>query len=93
MAAALRHLGIAAHAAQRVEAARQLLEQSTGLFREAGLLAAAAENLVELAYIAYSRHRQDEVMPLLDEAGALARAAHAHRTLREVSGARAVLSG
>ena len=37
MSQALRHLGIAAHAARRLEAARQRLEESTRLRREAGL--------------------------------------------------------
>jgi hypothetical protein len=92
MAEALRHLGIAAHAAGHMEAARQRLEESTRLRRESGLLAGAAANMVGLAYIAAAQHRNDDVLALLDEAGAIAGACQAHRILQQVSEARSELS-
>lgn len=93
MSEALRHLGIAAHAARRLEVARQRLEESTLLRRETGLLAGAAANMVGLAYIAAAQNRDDDVMALLDEADSIAGPAQAHRILQQVSEARAELSG
>ena len=90
---ALRHLGIAAHAAGRMDLARQRLEESTRLRREIGLLAGAAANMVGLAYIAAAQGRHGDAMALLDEAGAIAEANDARRILRQVSEARAELSG
>jgi hypothetical protein len=49
MSEALRHLGIAAHAAGDLDAARQRLEESTRLRREIGLWPGVAANLVGLA--------------------------------------------
>jgi tetratricopeptide (TPR) repeat protein len=92
MAEALRHLGIAAHAAGRFEAARQRLEESTRLRRETGLLAGAAANMVGLAYIAAAQHRNADALALLDEAGAIAGACQAPRILQQVSEARTELS-
>jgi tetratricopeptide (TPR) repeat protein len=92
MAEALRHLGIAAHGAGRLEAARQHLEESTRLRREIGPLPGAAANLVGLAYIAAAQERGDDALALLDEAGAIARASQAHRILQQVNEARAALS-
>ncbi len=92
MSEALRHLGIAAHAAGHLDAARQRLAESTRLRREIGLLAGAAANLVGLAYIAAAQGRRDDALALLDEAGVLAGATGAQRILRQVSQARAELS-
>ena len=92
MAEVLRHLGIAAHAAQRLETARQHLEESTRLRREIGQSAGAAANMVGLAYIAAAQHRGDDALALLDEASAIAEASHAHRILRQADQARAELS-
>jgi tetratricopeptide (TPR) repeat protein len=92
MSEALRHLGIAAHATGRLEAARQRLEESTRLRRETGLLAGAAANMVGLAYIAAAQHRNDDALALLDEADAIARADQAYRILQQVSDARTELS-
>ena len=93
MAEALRHLGIAAHAAQRLEVARQHLEESTRLRRETGQPAGAAANMVGLAYIAAAQHRSNDTLALLDEADAIARAVQAHRITEQVSEARAELTG
>jgi tetratricopeptide (TPR) repeat protein len=93
MSEALRHLGIAAHAAGRMDVARQRLEESTQLRREIGLLAGAAANMVGLAYIAAAQGRHGDALALLDEAGAIAEANDARRILRQVSEARAELSG
>lgn len=92
MSEALRHLGIAAHGAGRLEAARQHLEESTRLRREIGLLPGAAANMVGLAYIAAAQERGDDALALLDEAGAIAGASQAHRILQQVNEARAQLS-
>jgi hypothetical protein len=48
---ALRHLGIAEHMAGRLDAARDLLEQSCALRSDLGFDAGVASNLVGLAYI------------------------------------------
>jgi tetratricopeptide (TPR) repeat protein len=92
MAEALRHLGIAAHHAGRLEAARQRLEESTRLRREIGLLPGAAANMIGLAYVAGAQERYDDVLTLRDEAGAIAETCHAHRILAHVNEARAELS-
>ncbi len=93
MAEALRHLGIAAHGAGQLEAARQHLEKSTRLRREIGLLPGAAANLVGLAYIAAAQGRGDDALVLLDEASTMARAGQANRILQQVNDARAELFG
>jgi tetratricopeptide (TPR) repeat protein len=90
-AEALRHLGIAAHAAGDLDLARQRLEESTRLRREAGQLAGAAANLVGLTYIAAAQERRDDALALLDEAGAIAEASQAQRIAQQVSEARATL--
>ncbi|MGB6457481.1 MAG: hypothetical protein WBH47_23660 [Streptosporangiaceae bacterium] len=92
MSEALRHLGIAAHRAGRLELARQRLEESTRLRREIGRLPGAAANLVGLAYIAAAQERGDDALALLDEARAIAEASQAHRILQQVNEARAHLS-
>jgi hypothetical protein len=91
MAEVLRHLGIEAHAAGRLDTARQRLEESTRVRRELGQLPGAAANLVGLAYIAAAQDRHADALALLDEAGAIAGASNAHRILEQVSEARAAL--
>ena len=89
MSEALRHLGIEAHAAGRLDAARQRLEDSTQLRREIGLLAGVASNLIGLAYVASAQGRSADALALLAEAGAIAEASDAHRIARWVAEARA----
>jgi hypothetical protein len=48
MSYALRHLGIAAHAAGRLDEARERLEESVRLRREVGFMAGVAANMVGL---------------------------------------------
>ncbi|HEX6526184.1 MAG TPA: tetratricopeptide repeat protein [Streptosporangiaceae bacterium] len=92
MSEALRHLGIAAYSAGRLEVARQRLEESTRLRREIGLLPGAAANMVGLAYIAAAQERSDDALALLDQAGEIAMTSQAHRILQQVNQARAELS-
>lgn len=89
MSEALRHLGIAAHAAGQFGLARERLEHSTRLRREISLLPGVAANLVGLAYIAAAQDRHDDAVALLDEAATLASASNAGRILRTVEQARA----
>ncbi|GII80086.1 hypothetical protein Sru01_50680 [Sphaerisporangium rufum] len=70
---ALRHLGIAAHVAGDLAAARARLEESTALRRELGFGAGVAANLIGLAYIAGVEQRPKAAAELLDEADDLAR--------------------
>jgi tetratricopeptide (TPR) repeat protein len=91
MAEALRHLGIAEHAAGRLDAARERLEESVRLRREAGLLAGVASNLVGLIYIAAAQGRRDDAQALAREAAAIAQAAGAHAITRQVEQARGQL--
>ncbi len=87
----LRHLGIAEHAAGRLNKARELLEESTRLRHQLGLLPGVAANLVGLAYIAAAQGRRDAAVALLDEAGAIAEANSAHGITRQVEQALASL--
>jgi tetratricopeptide (TPR) repeat protein len=91
MSEALRHLGIAEHAAGRLEAARTHLEESTRLRREIGAWPGVAANLVGLTYIAAGQDRRDDALKLIEEARALAEASGAHGLLRQVEEARAQL--
>jgi tetratricopeptide (TPR) repeat protein len=91
MSEALRHLGIEAHFAGRLDEARQRLEESTRLRREIGLLPGVASNLVGLAYVAAGQGRRENAMVLLAEADAIAGASDAQRILGFVSQARAEL--
>jgi tetratricopeptide (TPR) repeat protein len=93
MSEALRHLGIAAHAAGRLDAARQHLEESVRLRREIGFLPGVAANLVGLTYIAAGQGRQDDALALIDEAGAIAEASGAHGIMGQVEEARAAVTG
>jgi len=81
---ALRHLGIAEHAAGRLDAARERLEESMRLRREIGFLPGVAANLVGLAYIAAAQGRRAEALALIEEAAAIAAAAGAHGIMRQV---------
>lgn len=87
MAEALRHLGIEAHAAGRLDEARERLEESSRLRRELGLRAGVAANLIGLAYVAMGQGRREDAVAILDEATALARETNAQRILRYVSDA------
>lgn len=93
MAEALRHLGIAAHAAGQLEAASERLEESTRLRRETGHLLGAAANMVGLAYLAAAQGRGQDALALLDEAAAITEAGQGTRILQQVDEARAELSG
>jgi hypothetical protein len=88
---ALRHLGIAEHAAGRLDEARHLLEESTRLRREIGFMPGVAANLVGLAYIASAQGRRDEATTLVEEAGRMAEAVGAYGIVRQVEQARTSL--
>ncbi|GAA2215314.1 hypothetical protein GCM10009850_107810 [Nonomuraea monospora] len=91
-AEALRHLGIADHAAGRLDAARQRLEESVRLRREIGLPAGVAANQVGLIYIAAAQGRRDDALSLADEAHALAESCGARRIMAQVEEARAQIT-
>jgi hypothetical protein len=74
---ALRHLGVAEHAAGRLDAARERLEESVRLRREIGFMPGVAASLVGLSYIAVAQGRRDEARALVEEAGAIAEASGA----------------
>jgi tetratricopeptide (TPR) repeat protein len=88
---ALRHLGIAEHAAGRADAARERLEESTRIRREIGFEPGVAANLVGLAYVAAEQGRREEALSLLDEASAIAEASEARGIARSVEEARSQL--
>jgi tetratricopeptide (TPR) repeat protein len=75
----LRHLGIADHAAGRLDAARANLEKSSQLRRRIGLLPGVAANLVGLIYIAAAQGRRDDALAIAEEALAIAKSCGAHR--------------
>ncbi|MET8524830.1 tetratricopeptide repeat protein [Micromonospora sp. NPDC005172] len=87
-AEALRHLGIAAHMAGRLEEARERLEESSRLRREVGALPGVAANMVGLAYVAAAQDRHADALATLDEAAAIAQAHGAHVIVRQVEEAR-----
>jgi tetratricopeptide (TPR) repeat protein len=86
---ALRHLGIAAHMAGRLDEARERLEESSRLRREIGNLPGVAANMVGLAYIAAAQDRRADALATLDEAHAVARAHGAHAIVQQIEQARA----
>ncbi|MGI5174746.1 tetratricopeptide repeat protein [Dactylosporangium sp. CA-152071] len=88
---ALRHLGIAAHRAGRLDEARERLEESSRLRREIGALPGVASNMIGLAYIAAAQDRREDALATLDEAHALADANGAHAIVRHIEQARAQL--
>jgi tetratricopeptide (TPR) repeat protein len=85
---ALRHLGIAAHTAGRLDEARERLEESSRLRREIGALPGVAANMVGLAYIAAAQDRRADALATLDEAHAIAQAHGAHAIVRQIEQAR-----
>jgi len=85
---ALRHLGISAHAAGRLDEARDRLEESSRLRREAGVLPGVASNMIGLAYIAAAQDRRADALATLDEARTIAEAHGAHAILRHIEQAR-----
>ncbi|WP_433214353.1 tetratricopeptide repeat protein [Microtetraspora malaysiensis] len=87
-AEALRHLGIAAHMAGRLDEARERLEESSRLRREVGALPGVAANMVGLAYIAAAQDRRAVALATLDEAHAIAQAHGAHAIVRQIEQAR-----
>ncbi|MEV0201142.1 tetratricopeptide repeat protein [Nonomuraea sp. NPDC050691] len=89
---AARHLGIAAHAAGRLDVARERLEESTRLRREAGFLPGVAANLVGLVHVAVDEGRLGDAGKLATEAAELAEASGAKAILRQVEEARARLA-
>jgi truncated hemoglobin YjbI len=92
MSEALRHLGIAEHAAGRLDAARGRLEESARLRREIGLMPGVAANMVGLIYIAAAQDRRSDALALAAEASAIAEASGAAAILRQVDEARAQVS-
>ncbi|MFI6816520.1 tetratricopeptide repeat protein [Nonomuraea sp. NPDC050328] len=88
-AEALRHLGIAAHAAGKLDRARERLEESVRLRRELGLWAGVAANQVGLIHLAAAQGRHAEARELAEEAAGLAAEAGAARILGQVEEARA----
>ncbi|NUW38925.1 tetratricopeptide repeat protein [Nonomuraea rhodomycinica] len=89
---AARHLGIAAHAAGRLDVARERLEESTRLRRELGFLPGVAANLVGLAHVALDEGRPGDAEALAAEAAELAAGSGAEAILRQVEEARARLA-
>jgi len=87
-AEALRHLGIAAHGAGRLDEARERLEESSRLRRELGAWPGVASNMVGLAYIAAAANRRADALATLDEAQAIAEAHGAHAIVRHIEQAR-----
>ncbi len=87
-AEALRHLGVAAHAAGRLDEARERLEESCRLRREAGILPGVASNMIGLAYIAAAQDRRADALATLDEASAIAHEHGAHAIIRHIEHAR-----
>jgi hypothetical protein len=91
MSEALRHLGIAEHAAGHLDGARLHLEESTRLRREAGAWPGVAANLVGLTYIAAGQDRRDDALKLIAEARAIAEDSGARGLLPQIEEARAQL--
>ncbi|WP_307834410.1 tetratricopeptide repeat protein [Paractinoplanes lichenicola] len=85
---ALRHLGIASHAAGRLDMAREQLEESSRLRRETGNLPGVASNMIGLAYIAAGQDRRADAVAIFDEAQAIASAHEAHAVTRHIEQAR-----
>jgi len=90
-AEALRHLGIAAHAAGQLDEARERLEESSRLRRETGSLPGVASNMIGLAYIAAAQDRRADALATLDEAHAIAQAHGAHAIVRYIEQARTAI--
>lgn len=84
----LRHLAFTEQAAGRLDQARQLMEESTGLRREIGFLPGVAANLLGLGYLAADEGRPEQALALVEEATAVAESAGAHGILRWAEEAR-----
>jgi hypothetical protein len=89
----LRHLGISAHTAGRLDTAGELLEESTRLRRKLGFLPGVAANLVGLIYIAAAQGRHAEAAAMVDDAAEIAAISGAHGILTQIEEARAALYG
>jgi tetratricopeptide (TPR) repeat protein len=89
---ALRHLGIAAHMAGRLDEARERLQESSRLRREIGALPGVAANLIGLAYIAAAQDHRADALATLDEAHAIAVAHGADAIVRQIEQARTEFS-
>lgn len=90
---ALRHLGIAEHAAGRLALARERLQESVRLRREIGFMPGVAANLVGLAYLAAAEARNAEAQALLQEARSIAEGAGSGAIVRQVEQAETRLGG
>lgn len=88
---AVRHLAFEDMAAGRMDAARERLEESVRLRREAGFMPGVAAGVLALAELAARTGDRDEALALLDEAASVAEASDAHGILRWVAQARAEL--
>lgn len=84
----LRHLGIAEHAADHLEAAREYLEQSTTIRRDLAFMPGVAANLVGLGYIAAGQGRRQDSRDLLEQAAETAETAGAQAIVDQVREAR-----
>ncbi|MET8253177.1 tetratricopeptide repeat protein, partial [Micromonospora sp. NPDC005197] len=84
----LRHLCFGEQAAGRVDAARELLAESTRLRRELSFTPGVAANLIGLADLAATDGDRDAARELLDEAAELAAGSGAHGVARWVQEAR-----
>lgn len=87
----LRHLGISAHLAGRLDEAGEHLLASVRLREDVGHQAGVAANLVGLAYVAAAAGRGDQVADLLDRAERLAAEHDAAAVARQVGEARLAL--
>ena len=68
---AVRHLGMAEHAAGRLGSARELLERSVELREQVGFQAGVAANLIGLAYIAAADGHDGDARMLIERAAAI----------------------
>ncbi len=91
MSEALRHLGIADHAAGQLDRARLHLEESTRLRREIGAWTGVASNMVGLIYIAAGQDRREDALELAAEARAITEANEAPALVRQIDEARTQL--
>ncbi len=88
---AARHLGFADMAEGRLDRARERLEESVRLRREAGFQPGVAAGLLSLAQLAARAGHRDQAMALLDEAAAVAEASGAQGVLGWIGQARTAL--
>jgi tetratricopeptide (TPR) repeat protein len=85
MSDALRHLGIAKHAAGDLDDARSLLEASNRLREEGGNLVGVASNMVGLIYIARAEGRDHDAEDLARRSTSIASRLHASVILEQVA--------